>query len=141
MSFLGDTNVPVPDGHPSAQINAPGTVDNPAAFGYGKPAQRVNSDIPLRSMKVTKTNRGMEVGRTTGRAERIHTHAISSRAADVQVRSGNQDGAGVGVPDGFIWGLQGEGDAPAPYSLPMPVRIGGALVIGYLLYRVMRPKA
>lgn len=138
MSYLGDDNFAVPDGHPSAGINAPETVNNPAAFGYGKPAQEVRSDIPLRSMTVTKTNRGMEVGKTTGRAERINTHAISSRAADVHVRSGNQDGRGVGVPDGFIWGLQGEGDAPAPYSLPMPVRIGGALVVGYLLYRVLR---
>jgi len=139
MSFLGDVQ-PIPEGHPSGDINAPQTLDMPKAFGTGR-AEEVRSDPAVRSrpVAVSKTNRGIEMASKTGKAHRVHTHSIPSRNLDVHVRSGNQRGSEVGVPQGDAWALQGEGDAVnTGFQLPIWAKLGGAAVIAYFAWKTLR---
>lgn len=135
MSFL-DTRHDVPAGvaadalpqptHNPVHTIGPATTTAPTIHSQGAP------------MAVTKTSRGSRAEGKTGAPQRSDRN-IKSGAQDVMVRSGNQDEGGTGVPQGFIWGLQGEGDGTAPEAGMNPVlKWGLVAALGVAIYRAAR---
>jgi hypothetical protein len=112
MSFLGN-DFPAPQGHPSADINPQTTLPRPESVIGVAHTIRSEVDDVSRSVSVQATNPGMRAAEGTGAAVRVEGNRLPAKAVDVNVRSGNQDGRQTGTPDGFIWGLQGEGDPAA----------------------------
>jgi len=132
MSFLSrDGEQYIPQGHPDASIQSAGTIQKNIG-----PARQSTDSIEDRSapMRVAKTSPHATVSKGIGPAQR-NDSGFKTRKTDVMVRSGNQEGKQTGVPDGFIWGLQGEGDAPAPAKdMPGLLKLGLVAGLGWVVY-------
>jgi hypothetical protein len=127
MSFLDPTN-----------INAPEATFNPEqTIG---PAVTMRNDISTASRPTTimATNPDMEQRAHMSAPFRRNDGVLPpTKATNVMVRSANQRGEETDTPQGFIWGLRGEGDAPTA----SPVKWGTvALGLGalYLLCKMLR---
>lgn len=132
MSYLdmgGDEYIP--QGHPDAGVQQAQTIKR----GFG-PAEHETHDIASQAkpMAVTKTTPHAKASQAVGPAQQQHS-GIKAQKTDVMVRSGNQDGEAVGVPSGFIWGLQGEGDAQPAAGMPPVVKWGLILGLGYIAWK------
>lgn len=108
MKYINDPN------HESAKQSPEQTVNPAHAFGAGTLAPKPSS-APLqeRSLQVEITNPAMR--RKHSPAKREEKQRLTARSVDVVARSGNQRPSEVDqrIPDGFIWGMAGSGDAPA----------------------------
>jgi hypothetical protein len=134
MSYLDmGSDEYIPQGHPDANVQQAQTIKR----GFG-PAQHETHDIASQAqpMTVSKTTPHAKASKAVGPAQQQH-NGIKAQKTDVMVRSGNQEGEAVGVPSGFIWGLQGEGDAASKAGDPLHPVVKWGLVagLGWLVWK------
>lgn len=132
LHFINDPN------HESAQQSPLPTREQRGEMGAGTLREKdTGAGMVERSMQVQITNPGMRSAQ--GPAVREEKQRLTARAVDVVARSGNQRPSEVDarVDDGFIWGLAGEGDAPAPRPSLNPttlLMLAGVGLGAYLLF-------
>ena len=138
MSYLDNNDLPIGNAHPAAQ-----QVREPTIMQTSGPAVTSQPSIESggRPVTILATNNGMEERSRTGPAIHSTGPGLSTRSVDVMVRSGNQDGKQTDTPNGFIWGLQGVGDGPAPTpGLPAWAKVAGIIGLGLLMWKTLTPR-
>lgn len=110
-------------------------VTNDPKMIFGGPSEKVKHGLDPQGQSAVRVTTSQSRAAPQGPAVQQHGPALTAGSRDVMVRSANGSPEQQGVPIDSVYGLQGEGDQPSGDAMPLWLKIGLVVGVGYLAAR------